>query len=492
MLVVQFMQCGLGMLNLTMKLMRFYTFVFALLMSELVFAQTTIRGTAPAYVGKTIEVFAIDDYFSYHESLLASTQVQADSTFVLYLDNNITRKVIVKSTNNRGFLYIQPNGKYTIFFPEKDKYDPYKPSGNNVEIAFYNLDSTDINYKILGFQRWMDRFIGNNYHLKSVKPIEFSEALDLFKTNVEKAYTNDTNSYLKTYIRFSIASLDNIQFAGERNRYEKHDFYIKHTPVQYQNDGYMEYISDFYQEMMPRLPNETNESVFTGVLKSSPTLIMRALGTEYTLINLRIREMIMIKSLSEVYNAGNYPQTNIITILDSVASHSLFAANAEIAKNLRDRLLELVPGGEAPDFVLSSAQSPKTLADFKGKHLYLHFFDPNSVNNQKEISLLRNYVEKYSHCVKIVTVYKESDVSTDAAKEKLNEIGWDKYELPASNSIWKNYRIETFPQYCLIDAMGYIVASPALGPTPNGQYETIDQTFFQLQKAWTEANKEEE
>ena len=371
--------------------MRLLLFLLSFWLVPAVFTQVTVKGFAPSYIGKSIEAYAIDDYFSYHESLLAKTEVKPDSSFTLYINSDITRKVIIKSGNNRGFLYIQPEGKYNIFFPEKDKYDPYKPSGNSVEIAFYELDSTDINYKILGFQRWMDRFIGNNYHLKSVKPIEFSEALDLFKTNVENAYKNDSSTYLKTYVRFSIASLDNIQFAAERNRYEKHDFYIKHTPVQYQNDAYMEYISDFYQEMMPRLPNETNEKVYMGVLKSSPTLIMRALGTEYTLINLRIREMIMIKSLSEVYNAGDYPQTNIITILDSVSEHSLFAANSEIARNLKDRLTELGPGGIAPDFVLSNENGTKTIQDFKGKHLYLHFFDPSSSSNQSGVELLRVY-----------------------------------------------------------------------------------------------------
>lgn len=471
--------------------MRLFLSIISLAFTSLVFSQVTVKGFAPAYVGKTIEAFAIDDYFSYHESLLASTQVNADSSFTLYIDNDITRKIIIKSSNNRGFLYVQPNGKYTIFFPEKDKYDPYKPSGNSIEIAFYQLDSTDINYKILGFQRWMDRFIGNNYHLKSVRPVEFSEALDLFKTNVEKAYKDDTSTFLKTFVRFSVASLDNIQTASQRNRYEKHDFYIKHTPVQYQNDAYMEYISAFYQEMMPRLANETNEKVYMGVLKSSPTLIIRALGTEYTLINMRIREMVMIKSLSEVYNGGDYPQTNIVTILDSVANNSLFDANAEIARNLLDRLTELVPGGIAPDFVLRNNDGTKTLQDFKGKHLYLHFYDPESVNNQKEIELINGLFKNYGGYVQIVTIYKESDSLSSVAKEKLDEIFWEKYALPNSNSIWKNYRIEAFPQFTLIDAAGYVVSSPALGPTPNGSYETIERTMFHIKKAWLEMNQEE-
>ena len=55
-----------------------------------------------------------------------------------------------------------------------------------------------------------------------------------------------------------------------------------------------------------------------------------------------------------------------------------------------------------------------------------------------------------------------------------------------------NYKIESYPQYTLIDPTSHIVASPALKPTPNGQYETIDLTFFHLKKAWMLAHPKEE
>ena len=89
----------------------------------------------------------------------------------------------------------------------------------------------------------------------------------------------------------------------------------------------------------------------------------------------------------------------------------------------------------------------------------------------------------YGQYVQFISIYRKSELSEDA-KKRITDIDWEVYGLPASNAIWKNYSIETFPSYTLIDAVGYIVASPALAPTPNGQYETIDKTFFYLKKAW--------
>lgn len=450
----------------------------------------TVSGLAPAYVGFPIEAYVYKDYLSKVEKLVATTTVEKDSTFRLNLPLNTVEKVILKSRNNESFLFVQPQGTYSIFFPDRDKYDPYRPAGNNVEVAFFDLDSLDINYKMLSFQRWVDHFMGNNYFKSTTKPQEFIESLDRFKSNVEKAYKEDTSYYFKTHVRFTIAGLDNIHHVAERNRFEKYDFYLKKSPVEYTNETYMEYTTAFYQKMLPRLSTEANQAVYEGVLKSSPTLVMKALGSEYTLSNLRLREMVMIQALSEEYISGQFPETNILTILDSLSNHSLFKEHEEIAKNLRTRITTLNPGGKAPDFVLIEEGKPtKTLYHFEKKHIYLHFFDPESEQSSKEIPLIKKLNEMYGRYVQFVSVYKNTAVSEEG-KKRIAEIDWDVYGLPASNAIWKNYLVESFPSYTLIDAVGYIVASPALAPTPNGQYETIDKTFFYLKKAWEKEHGE--
>ena len=450
-------------------------------------AQIEVKGNANAYVGKTIQAFKILDFFSNKEELIATTTVNADSTFSLYFESLLTQKIIIRSNNNVGFLLVQPNANYSVDFPEKDNYMAYRPDGNQVEIGFYNLDSTDINYKVLGFQRWVDHFLGNNYHIKSLNPMDFSNSLDRFKERVEKAYIDDTSSYFKTHIRFTMAGLDNITHAGERNRYEKHDFYLKYNPVSYRSEIYMNYIKDFYQKLMPRLSNKTNEAVYEGIIRSSPTLIMRALGTEYTLINLRIRELVMINALTESYNSGEYPQTNIRTILDSLSNRCLFKENAIIAKNMNALINQLTPGSNAPNFVLISDSLPtKTKVDYLSKYLYIYFFDPESVKAEEELVLLIDLQEKYGKNIKFVGVIKEKSANSEKASRLIAETPRSVYSLPESNSIWKNYNIVALPNYTLIDIEGYIVANPALGPSPNGTNSTIDQTFFFINKAMTE------
>jgi hypothetical protein len=448
-------------------------------------ATTKITGFAPAYVGQAIELFEIQDYLSMKEGLLASTVVKKDSTFSFEFYNTKTQKIVLRSNKNKGMLYIEPNAEYTVFFPKLNKYDTYNPNGNTVEVAFIALKPTDINFKILSFDKWVNQFLGNFYYTKNLGGLDFVKNLDTFKINVDKAYELDSSFFFKTYVKFSLATLDDLQFKGARNRYEKFDFYLHNFPVAYENDAYMRYVNGFYENLLPRLAMETNNRLYLGLLKSSPSLILQALGDEYTLKpkNVRLRELILIKSLSDNFYEGDLPQTNILDVLDSIANHALFPENKLIAKNIISRLVDLVPGTKAPNFVLKNTQNEvKTLADFEKKHVYIQFIDPSLKECMKEVELLKTIHEKYQGDVHVITVYIEKPDLTKKQKEAVAAIPWEKYGVEGSNKMLKDFQVATYPHYVLLDQYGYVVSSPALRPSPNGQYETIDKTFFLIKK----------
>ncbi len=460
--------------------------------SKLVDKLVTIKGAAPAYIGKKIEVYEIQDYISNTEILVASSIVKPDSTFSLTFYESKIKKAILRSNNNSSIIYIQPDGKYDVYLPEKDKYDPYRPNGNFVELSFFDLDSLDINYKILGFERWMDDFLAAYFYTKKVNGTEFNIQLDKFKTNVEKEYMSDSSFYFKTFVKFRMASLDEIQQVEEKGTDQKFDFYIKKYPVCYDNDAYMEYVMNFYEDFMLKLSFKNYNAFYLGILKSSPSLLMKSLDTEYYMVNLRIREMIMLKMLSDAYYTKDFPQSNILTIMDSVAVNPFFESNKIISINLKKRLLELVPGGRAPNFALTAADGTvKTLESYPKNHIYINFLDLSSEGNVKQFPLLIPLHLKYQKDIQFITVYKKKDSYSQADLKILASIAWDKFEIKEDDPILKTYQIVTYPSYVLLDGFGYVVQSPAYGPIPNGEGKTIDNVFFQIQKIKAEIKTEQ-
>lgn len=453
--------------------------------------KVVIKGTAPAYPGKKIEIYKILDYLSYKDSLIASTSVLQDSTFELKFDCTKIEKIVLKAHKNQGVLYIQPNAEYNVTVPDRDPYNAYRPFGNQIEIGFFDLGKTDINYKILEFNQWKNNFLAVNFSLKSTKTREFSDSLDVFKKSVQTYYESDTSSFFKTYVRYSIAAIDDINFFGSRSHYEKFEFYLKDFPVAYENEMYMKYFSIFYKNSIGRFPMTLNTKVYKSVIRSSPSSLLSAMGEEYSLKNLRIRELAMIQTLSEIYYDKNFPKTNVLSILDSISSFSLFKAHASIARNILERLTALTPGTKAPNFNLGIKDSI-SLNNFQNKFIYIQFIDPSSVESMKEFELLRPMYLKYKKYFEFITVY---DSTVNVSKEQrnyLSKLPWMITPVGSLNDVFAKYQIKSFPQYVLIDNTGIISSIPALGPSPNGDYETIDKVFFSITKRILQEEKEKE
>lgn len=68
----------------------------------------------------------------------------------------------------------------------------------------------------------------------------------------------------------------------------------------------------------------------------------------------------------------------------------------------------------------------------------------------------------------------------EGVERSLRQITWPKIGLSASDPMWETLGIVKFPQYLLVDQSFTLVASPALEPTPNNAYETVEKSFYQL------------
>jgi hypothetical protein len=461
---------------LSVLLLFIYSFSFSQFSTE-------IKGIAPAYIGKTVQFLTIQDYFSYKDSIIAETIVNSDSTFNIKLPINKTQKIYIKSNKNKGYIYVEPNKKYTVFLPEKDEFNVYNPLGNEIEIKFYNIDSNDVNVKIIEFDRWVNNFMGLTYNRSNLTTPIFSQKLDTFKMNVQKYYEKDTSTFFKTYVKYSIATLDDINYVGYKSRYEKYEFYIKNSPIFYNNEMYMKYISLFYKKILGRYPTELNDKIYKSILYSSPTMLSKSLNEDVALKNPKLRELILIKALSEVYFGNEYPKSNILTILDSVQKKPLFKENGLIAKNLIYRLTQLNAGMKAPDFFVGiENQDSLNLSHFNGKHTYIQFVDLSLEDSQKEIEILKTMYARYKNYVEFFTIVDEIKPLTKKQKEYYQQIPWKKSIIHSQNDILSKYKIKNYPDYVFIDDQGFIYQYPALKPTPNGDLETIEKSFYTVKR----------
>ena len=443
-----------------------------------------IKGYAPDYIGSEVNLYIYEDLITNTEVRIASSTVNADSTFTVNFFFSGTERTKLKVGNNFAFLYIQPGGEYEIYFPSTNKYEAVHPQGSEMEILFRTLPKSDINFKILEFDRWLGEFLGEFYHVKGLQKSTFGQQLDTLKMNMEQHYKEDTSVFFKTTVMFRLAELDEASYYGSRNELEKFDHYLFNHPVMFKNDAYMDYIKKFYKDFFERTTMEINNRIYLAVLKSSPTLMFNALGADYRMKNLRLREMIMIKGLGEIYYNNDYPQTNIAVMLDSLSKHALFDHNKIIATNLSKKLTDLLPGSPSPRFTLNNLENEEFgIHKFPGKYKYIQFIHSTSVIGKNEMELMKPMYTKYGQYVEFITLFMDDvDNSILVELKENNGIKWTLATPKNSADLTQQFNLRTFPHYTLIDPDGFIVGSPAQRPTPDGQYETIDKTFYEIHK----------
>lgn len=122
----------------------------------------------------------------------------------------------------------------------------------------------------------------------------------------------------------------------------------------------------------------------------------------------------------------------------------------------------------------------------KGKPIYIHCFDPKS-KSLTEIPALLKLSEKYGKYINFISVYLKPNENFSMSEQRnLDLIKWKKFELEPNEKSWKILNIPSFPYYLLLDKDLVLLASPALTPSPNASYETIERTFYEIKREATE------
>ncbi len=448
-----------------------------------------LRISAPDYKGENIKWQRKTDFITNQYELISESKIGNNGQIILTENVEEIELSEIVIGRSYGLLYMDTATKfYNIYFPKDTVLDTMSLKKNQIQLVFIDLPKNDINHLILDFNLQYDYFLyGDTSKLirMALHEKEFQDSLNVFKVDLSNRYQNNLIKFLHISIRYEIALLEQMAHQSKGEFYKNYLFqtYLKKGNVEYLNPAYMQFFNLFFRkpfkiggdEMFQKIKFSINQFHDLDHLKNT-------MANSYFYDNQKLTELVIVKGLYDNYDSREFSNKFIIELLQEITKNGNWEENKKIAKQCLHELSYLKEGTITPNFGwLDSENKRHELIDFKGKYVYINFFSSTNYMSLKEMEIIEQLERKYDavHFISINLDYKESSFTHFLNH---NHYNWEIGRPQNPQNVISKFRLDHLPTYLFIDAEGMIIQYPAYTPSPMYNNQSIDVTFFELQK----------
>lgn len=435
--------------------------------------QTIIRGTIPGGEMTPVALNATKDYISFSSEVLAHTTTDQQGRFEMALEVKETRRVMLEIEHYLLTLYIEPEGIYELESDTIDISDELRPLYNleSLPCRIVQEPAPGLNQLISQFNREYNEFIsrefGGIYQKRNVN------ILNEFRKQSEANFQQVENDFLNQYIHYKIAGV--VLAMAPAKKPAQYSLLIKNKPVLLNHPEYMAFFHGFYDKQLYPDNRYVSRLDLYSTINYQPDYhaLIDSLGKDSTLRNERIRELVCINMLGELFPNPDFSKTNILDLLTFIHLHSKFPDHRDIAHNLSAELKRLEPGYSPPSIVLPDLEgNVVNLADLKGKPVYINFFTTWSFGCLTELELMNDLVQEYKDRIHFISISLDKSPGIVGELKREKSYDWIFLFNGTDKALLRDYRIKTFPVFVLLDEEGRLVEYPAFKPS-----EIIRESF---------------
>ncbi len=443
---------------------------------------TTIQGTNAEYAGQIIKVYKFADYITKKHELLATDTVNKQGSFKLSYKQTETLLISVPLGIYNAILFTEPNKTYNIILPPYQpitKADVLNPFFKPVEtyLGIKNVDSTNLNYQIAGFNELYYKYVENNYYYIFKNP--HTANVDSAIQSIEDKFNSNPNTFFYDYRNYKYAWLKYSSYMRDPRYVIREYFHDK--PFLYQNPAYMDLFNQLFTNYLALYMNTSEgERLYSDIaFAKSPQYIKQTFSNNMVLLNDTLQELVLLKGLYDAFYQKTFPTPSMLITLDSVALTTKVPYHKAIAENIQKKVLQAKSGFPAPKFELRDANGVfRSSSDYLANYVYLNFISVESFACQQDFELLKKLYEKHKNDFRIVSVCIDDDFkkATDLFKEK--GYNWMLLSYRTQKTIVDDYKVRAYPAYYLINPDGKLGMSPAVSPGENFEWH-----FFKMLQA---------
>jgi len=439
------------------------TFLFLIILA---FAQTTIiKGTVENSDFHKIRIITYADQVSYLEKTIASAEIDNNGNFYLELDLPETIYSFLAVGFQKAEFYIEARKTYNLEVICENDDKPYSFSDPKIlDIKINNSKKSELNNLIRNFNFLYNNFVINNFNKLYKQKQKF--LLDTLKNRSSKLLFASNNEYFQNFVKYKIASIE--QMAVIKNKKNIIEEYFISQKVLYNNVEYMSFFNTSFEGYI-----NSNQSISLNFIRdiinnknaSAQKIIDIFKNDKILSQNYQILELVLLKSLTELYYTPKYNRENIMKIISEISKNAKNVQNKEIAENIISSINKLKPGTKAPGFSLPDHKKNQiSLSDFKGKNVYINFWNSNCVQCILEMDSIQKIKNQYKNKIEFISI--STDRHPEKAQKIIAEKNYDWFFLNFNNNIelLENYNVKMLPVNVIIDSESNIISCPAVAP----------------------------
>jgi peroxiredoxin len=439
-------------------------------------AQTTgdsvrITGFHKDYAGYHLVFKTSENLYLQTPRDLASVYVDESGHFDFTLPLKEITYAYTDLGRTRAFLYLEPGTTYELQLPpliqrlESERLNPFFRPDETI-MGIINRDARVLNRQMVEFSYDFDYLFNKNAIRLALKGGE--QIASAIEDSLSKKYTfkhplfeqHKQLSFLKLWLA-----------AQPRQERQLINNYLKNRAVNYELPAYREAFALLFKNFLPdELADDIKDSVRKELSYRERFDSLTNLVITDTIFgnNRELADLMLLYGLYQGLDENHIDENTVLLLTKSAIQYGSTERVKQLASKQYQQLAKLRPGTQAPDFVLFNEDGKqRSLADYKGKFIYLNFMHTQNYACQRDLQTLAQLEKIFRKDLEIVTVLVDDDIAN--AQNYLNgkNYKWDFLNFAAQPKVLEDYNIMATPAYYLISPEGILSLSPAPSPEEN-------------------------
>lgn len=473
--------------------MRYWSgLIFGLLFGQLS-AQTgfttQIDAVADFAKNETIVLKTYTDFFTYNSKILDSVKVDSAGRLSCRLKIFEPTPIQIHFKNTATEFIAEPGKSYRFEWSLDPNYELFLNPGNYgifIQMKPLPFDSSNLNFKIRKLEHAIEKMTTQHWTaLYETKSVEIYDSLvrDLILRHGVDLKQED---FYNIYAFYLLGNLDLMMFPSEIDKlYQK---YFNREIIHYHNPAYMDLFNAFYDGYVKRSPF-ISKSVLVEIINQKPNLLdlFNELGKDPNLAHEHIREMVLLQTLASFWMDSDYDLTNIAQLIKTLASSSKFTEHRTIAMEILKKRLQTQVNDGLKSFIAETKTGQHVnLADKRGKHVYLQFYNMNCDECIREMLILKNLHEKYKDSINFISISLDPNKTVFRKfKETYPQFDWEFWNFNQNYAFLESLNVNALPHCVLLDKNGNLLQNYAPEPSRN-LIETLQLLFPEPEKKGNE------